>query len=169
MEIDWKLPLIVDASALIDYCESDLSILSRFAQEVLPVYIGKAAFDKVEQLSEALAHQHNITIFLPELELALQAAQARGSLAYDDHETLLIAKSKSWCCLTNDKALRRECLRESVQVRWGLEPMKMLVARKLITVPHAIRVALKMSNVNPFITQKIVSDFEEQIRMIRRT
>ncbi len=169
METDWKLSLIVDASALIDYCESDLSVLSRFSQTVQPVYVGKAALEKVDQLSESQAHRSHINVVLPNIELALEAAEKRGPLAYDDHETLLLAKSHGWCCLTNDKALRRECRKERVQVQWGLEPMKTLVAQNELTVGRAILIAQKISEVNPFITQKIVDVFEQQIRMIRRS
>lgn len=152
MGIDWKLPLIVDASALIDYRESDLSILSRFSQEIQPVYVGKAALAKVRQLSEVDARRNHITIVVPDLELALKAAEIRGPLAYDDHETLLLAKVNDWCCLTNDRALRRECQKERVEVQWGLEPMKILVAQGDLTVARAILIAQEMSKVNPFIT-----------------
>lgn len=169
MGIDWKLPLILDASALIDYCKSDLSILSRFSREVQPVYVGKAALRKVRQLSEADARRNHITIVVPDLELALKAAETRGRLAYDDHETLLLAKVNDWCCLTNDKALRRECQKESVQVQWGLEPMRILVSRSLITAPQAILVARKISEVNPYVTEKIVAEFEQQIVRIRES
>lgn len=168
METDWKLSLIVDASALIDYCESDLSILSRFSKTVQPVYVGKAALDKVEQLSESQARRSHINLVLPDIELALEAAQKRGPLAYDDHETLLLAKKHGWCCLTNDRALRRECRKERVQVQWGLEPMKTLVARSAITATNAILIARKISEVNPFITDIIVAEFEQQIGRINR-
>ncbi|MEW6051730.1 MAG: hypothetical protein AB1644_11825 [Candidatus Zixiibacteriota bacterium] len=169
METDWKLSLIVDSSALIDYCESDLSILSLFSQTVQPVYVGKAALDNVKQLSETQARRIHIQIVIPDIALALEAAEKRGPLAYDDHETLLLAKSHGWCCLTNDKALRRECQNEGVQVRWGLEPMKILVAQSELTVARAILVAQEISKVNPFITQKIVDEFSQQIRKIKRS
>lgn len=168
METDWKLSLIVDASALIDYCDSDLSILSRFSQTVQPVYVGKAALDKVQQLTESQARRSHINVVLPDIELALEAAKKRGPLAYDDHETLLLAKSHSWCCLTNDKVLRRECRKERVQVQWGLEPMKILVARGAITASNAILIARTISEINPFITDRIIAEFEQQIWRIRR-
>ena len=169
METGWKLPLIIDASALIDYCESDLSILSLFSRTVQPVYVGKAALDKVEQLSESKARRNRIQVIMPDIDLALEAAKERGPLAYDDRETLLLARTHGWCCLTNDKALRRECQKERVQVQWGLEPMKILVSRSVITVTRALSVARKISLSNPaFVTATIVDQFEHEINRLKR-
>ena len=170
MPVSWKQHVIVDANVLIDYCESDLSVLCLFSEKIQSVHIGKSTLNKVKQITEAEAEQNRLLIEIPSIELALEAAAKRGSLAYDDRETLLLAKENAWCCLTNDKPLRQECLDEKVRVLWGLEPMKILIFEGLMTTSQALQVARKISATNPaFITEKILARFEGQIKKIKRS
>lgn len=169
MPSEHDLPFIVDANVLIDYCESDLRMLSLLSDNVGRVHIARSTFEKVEQLAEAVAAKHRLVIVTPDLDTAFRASQERGALANDDRETLWLAKLNDWICITNDTALRRECRKEEVSCLWGLEPMKTLVGLHLISRSEAIVVARKIQVSNPgYITEGIVSMFVEQIGAIPR-
>jgi len=159
---------IVDANVLIDYCDSDLQMLSLFSQKIGFVYIARSTFDKVDQLNATTAKKHHLLIQVPDLETIIAAATHRGSLAPDDNETLLLAKRNGWVCITNDKPLRRECESEGVTCLWGLEPMRMLVESEAISPSKAVSVAKTIQAANPgFISDDIVVRFEKQVKKIQ--
>lgn len=152
---------------LIDYCHSKLEILSLLSKEIARVHVARATFNKVKDLSESKAKRFHLFIETPELEIANTAVQNRGVLAYDDWETLLLARSYNWTCITNDKRLRQECKKVGVHCLWGLEPMKALVERRIIPGSVAKNVASLINNHNPYyIDKKILKRFEQQIREI---
>jgi predicted nucleic acid-binding protein len=158
---------IVDANVLIDYADSDLQILSSLSQHIGRVHVARSTFEKVRQLTEAAVKEHNLLIQTPDFATVAAASQVRGSLAYDDRETLLLASKHGWACVTNDKPLRVACEAESIVCLWGLEPMKLLVERRLISGTKALAVARKIQETNPkFITGTIVGRFEQQIKEI---
>ena len=158
-------PFIVDADVLIDYCKTDLSVLEDLSRYVVSVYIGRPTLDKVRQLSEAEAKRRQLVIVTPDLDTAIQAAGRRGNLAFDDHVTLLLSRLNSWCCITNDGLLRRECKNEGVAVLWGLEPMRILVGERCLKSQKAIAIAKLIQKANPgYITPEIVLRFEQQIK-----
>ena len=163
-------PYIIDANVLIDYCDTDLRILSLLSRHINPVHIARSTFRKVEGLSRSLATSHSLVIHTPDLATVIEATKKRGPLAPDDRETLLLAKKHEWICITNDKPLRRECLLEEVPVLWGLEPMKLLVSRRLLKPTEAIRVARKIADINPgYITADITARFESQIAEVENS
>jgi rRNA-processing protein FCF1 len=157
---------IVDANALIDYCDSDLRVLSQFSQHIGTVHIARSTFEKVKQLTESAAKKHSLIIKTPDYDTVMEASANRGSLAYDDRETLLLARRYGWICITNDVALRNECGAEGITCLWGLEPMKALVERKILSGTKVIAVAKKIQAANQYITEAIVSLFEQQIKEI---
>ena len=158
---------VIDANVLIDYCDSELQMLSSFSRHIGTIYIARSTFEKVRQLTVAAAKRHNLSIATPDAQTIIAASAKRGSLAYDDHETLLLAKLHGWICITNDKPLRRECDTEGVVCLWGLEPMKALVEQGIATVSKVLTVAKKIQSVNPgFITDAIINRFEEQVKEI---
>jgi len=116
----------------------------------------------------SVAKRYNLKIETPDLEIASAASRPRGALAYDDRETLLLARLYGWTCITNDKPLRRECEVEGVPCLWGLEPMKALVEHNLITVSTALTIAKKIRGANPmFITEAIIQRFDTEISEIQ--
>lgn len=162
-------PFILDANVLIDYCNSDLSVLETLSRRIGQVYIGKPTVDEVDQLTLREARKRGFTAVVPKLEIGLHAARKRGGLSFSDRVTLLLARENSWCCITSEKELRRECVKEGVSVLWGLEPMKILVANGAITPAKAVKTARLIQASNPaFITAEIISKFEKQIAQIAK-
>lgn len=160
---------IVDADVLIDYCNSDLSVLEALSRRIGRVHIGTPTFDEVTQLTLGEVRDRGFVVVIQDLKIAGEAASRRGGLSFSDHVTLLLAKENSWCCITNEKELRRECEEEGVSVLRGLEPMKILVANRVITAAKAVRTARLIQDSNPaFITADIIGTFERQIGQIAR-
>jgi len=160
-------PFIVDAHALIDYCESDLSVLGTLSRKVQPVHIGRATFDKVRQLSESEATAYRLLIVTPDIETVIAASRRRRSLAYDDHETLLLAQKHGWSCITSDRVLRRECELEGVPTLWGLDPLKLLVEIRSLRPSRALAIARQIQAVNArYITAAIIERFQAEIGRI---
>jgi len=163
-----KSSYIVDANVLIDYCDSDLQMLSLLSEKLGPVHIARSTFDKVQQLTKTVAKKNHLLIKTPDSETIIAASTVRGSLAYDDRETLLLAKSHGWICITNDKPLRRECKTERVACLWGLEPMRILVEQRIVLASHALTVAKKIQLAHPgSIYDDIVNRFEKQVKEIQ--
>lgn len=168
MSHDPEKSFIIDANALIDYCDSDLQVLAEFSLHIGTVYIARSTFEKVKQLPDSVAKKHHLVVKTADLATVIEASAVRGSLAYDDRETLLLAKRHEWLCITNDVQLRRKCRAERIACLWGLEPMKLLVERSVITGAKAIDVAVLIQKSNPkYITNAIVGQFVQEIDKIQ--
>lgn len=156
---------IIDADVLIDYRDSDCTVISLFSSQVGRLHIGRATFQKVKNFSEATANQLGLDIETPDEKLADKAQKRRGKLSYDDHEILLLAAQNSWVCITNDNALGAQCSTEEVERIRGLEPMKLLVKTGDLSLTKALKIAKMIQRNNPgFITEAILHQFEEQLR-----
>jgi len=160
-------PIIVDASVLIDYRDTDIGILSLFSKHIRPCYVNRSTLRKVKGITETRAIRCGLKVIVPTMELAFLAAQQKGPLSPDDWETVLLAEDRNLICLTNDKGMRAECERHTVGVLWGLEPLKILAAARIIDTVQALQVAHAIHMINPkSVNLKIVSRFQDQISVI---
>lgn len=167
MSVKQPKEFIIDADVLIDYHESDIDVLKLFSTQISQIHIGRDTLQKVSGVSNSEARRLKILVETPTLKLATKASQSRGKLSYDDHVTLLLAYQNNWICITNDNALRSECIKEGVELLWGLEPIKLLVKHRIISLNKSLKIAKTIQISNPdFITDSILSRFEQQIREI---
>jgi rRNA-processing protein FCF1 len=158
-------PLIADANVLIDYMVSDRFILGLLARHVGPLYVAVPVLDKVDQLSAGECERLGMTLVDPTTEELVEAGEGRPGLAFDDTVCMILARDNHWRCVTNDRALRRACSAEGVDVLWGLEAMLLLVHAGALGAEDACVVASKIRLTNPaFITEKIVSEFRARAR-----
>lgn len=158
-----RSPLIADANILIDYLEADSSILALLARHTGPVYVATAVLERVEQLTPGDCVRLGLIVAEPTLEQLLEAGDGRPGLAFDDIICLAMARDNGWCCVTNDRALRKACGAASVEVRWGLEVMLGLVEKSALSVEDACATAKQVRASNPrFISQAVVMAFEER-------
>ncbi len=159
--------LIMDANVLIDYANSDISILSLVSKHVGQVYIPSVILDEVSELSEEDCIELGFVIIDEEVELLLAAAEIRGALSFEDHVCLLLATEKECTCVSNDKPLRRACGEENISVMWGLRLMIELVDSGHLGKSVAVDVAEEIQKQNPrHITQIIVDEFKRIIDLI---
>lgn len=145
---------ICDANILIDFSKSDITVISKIAEYYEQVCVPDIILQEVGIISEEKAKSLGITIVESPLEL-----EDIPSLSFQDRTCLYYVKKEGWTCLTNDKALRKNCEAVGATVVWGLEMLLKLVKAKLITQVHAEKIARKINLVNPEINNKILQEF----------
>lgn len=157
--------LVLDACVLIDYAQADASVLGSVIEHVAPMAVVRPVFDEVEDLTEAEATELGLQIIDVEYELAAEAAKSAGTLSFEDRLCVLLAKRERWICVTNDKALRRVCETEGVELRWGLEMMIEAVRADAMSIVEAERIAWTIHELNPrYVTRNLVDRFSRKLR-----
>jgi len=152
--------LLMDANVLIDYVRTDRSVLGLVYEHVGSVHVLSTVLDEVDGLDEDGCEALGIEVVEPELAQVREAAARRGRLSVADHLCLLVARERTYACVTNDRALRRACADEGVAVVWGLELMLVLVRGGVLDAAEAVRVARAVHELNPrHITAAVVEEF----------
>jgi len=155
---------VVDANVLIDYSNTDLSILTLVAAHVSEVFVPSPLLSEVDGLDEAGCASANIQVVTPTLAQANEAANRRPRvLSFQDHLCLVVARDNSGACVTNDRRLRSECATLDIETIWGLELLLQLVGEEALTPDQAIEMAKAIQKTNPFITDKIVVDLGKKV------
>ena len=141
--------LLSDANVLIDYRDSDLSILALVVQHLAPVHVVREVVDEVDDLSLARCRELGLTVFEVEPEVLLQLATLSRRLSRNDRLSLQVCRENDWICLTNDRLLRRICGEYSVRAKWGLELMLDLVSAGGLSASRALETARCIHANNP--------------------
>lgn len=161
--------LIIDANVLIDYALSDGTVLALAARHLGTLFVPRVVLEEVEQLSEADCDALGLTLVDESFELLASAATKQGSLSFEDHVCLLLAKQEQWTCVTNDKRLQVECRREGVDVIRGLRLMIELVRAGGLQSEMAMEIAQLIHELNPrHITEEIIVSLQEKLAHIER-
>lgn len=164
---DPRAPLVVDANVLIDYANTDVSILTLVAGHLAKVHVPMPVLEKVDQLDATECARVGLVVVLPAIEQILEAGACRGGLAFDDRVCLILARDHRWTCMTNDRALRRACREAGIPAVWGLAPMLDLVRGGALDAVAAAEVARRIHHSNPrFVTTEIVDTFERKLRSL---
>ena len=104
---------IVDANVLIDYLEIDASVLAMISAHLGPIRIPRRVFEEVkkQRLKDTDCEALGLTIVTEETSDLTAAAAAvavkRGSLSFQDHLVLILARNQGWVAITNDGSLRK--------------------------------------------------------------
>ncbi|MCR4900911.1 MAG: hypothetical protein K5907_08860 [Treponema sp.] len=150
---------ICDANILIDYSKSDISIIKKISEYYEQVCVPDIILQEVGVISDEEAKDLGITIVETPLEL-----EEVPSLSFQDRTCLYYVKHNKWECLTNDVALRKHCEASGGTVVWGLQMLLKLVESDLITVSYAEKIARKIHQVNPEITDIILQNFLDKLQ-----
>lgn len=149
----------MDACVLIDVCQSDRSIITLVSQHLGEVHVATTVLAEVAQLDESEAVSLGIKLVEPSLEMAAEAAAARGVLSFNDRLCLLLAKQNRWTCVSNDRALRCECTSVGVPLMWGLEMVAVLVERGALPSASAREIGLAVFRSNRFLGRSVLQRF----------
>ncbi len=85
------MPVIADANVLIDYADSDITILSLYSTEIETVVIPESILDEVEQLSLDECEHFGFTVINEELEILTLASNSdHGPLSFQDKVCLYL-------------------------------------------------------------------------------
>ena len=152
--------LLTDADVLIDYRESDLTILALVARHLGRLAVLPPVLDEVRGVTAKECGRLGIEIVEVETERMLLATEVESSVSFNDRLCLVVCREEGWTCLTNDRALQRLCKRHGVETRFGLGLMVDLVKAGALTRRRAVAVARRIRVSNPLhITDRVLDRF----------
>lgn len=159
-----QAPCVADADVLIDYADTDPTVLTLFSKRHGRIHVLEPVLEEeVDSLDAANCERLGITIVQPSTELLLEAGTRGGTLSIHDWASLLVAREMEARCITNDKALRRECENAGISCLWGLEIMTELVRGGDLATADAIQVAQSIHEINPrHISRELVDRFQRR-------
>jgi rRNA-processing protein FCF1 len=161
--------LLMDANVLIDYQESDFSVLGLVNKYIGKVHVLTTIIEEVDGLDTVDCERLGLKVIEPTLNQLTRAATKRGQLSFRDHLCLIVASDLDFVCVTNDKPLRRACTEEGVSVLWGLEIMTALVRANAMCASDAIQIAESIHLSNPLhIPRKLVNRFGRSVTDVER-
>lgn len=156
--------LLSDADVLIDYRDSDLSILALVVQHLAPVHVVRDVVDEVDDLSLARCEELGLTVIEVEPQVLLQLSALPRRLSRYDRLSLHVCQENDWICVTNDRLLRRTCNEHNVRTRWGLQLMLDLVSAGGLSASRALKTARRIHANNPHhISKKILKRFSSRL------
>ena len=152
--------LLADADVLIDYRESDLTVLDLVVRHVGRVAVVPSVLEEVRGVTVAQCARLGIEVIEVTTDRMLQAAEVESSVSFNDRLCLVVCREEGWTCVTNDGALRRLCKRHGVETRFGLGLMVDLVAAGVLARRRAVSVARRMQIANPLhINDRVLTRF----------
>src|SRR6185295_15465545 len=133
--------LLADADVLIDYRDSDLTILRLVSEHIGRVRVLRPILAEAVGITERRCAQLSIDIIDLETELMLKANSMAISISVNDRLCVIACAHHGWTCVTNDGPLQKVCKAHGVPVRRGLGLMIDLVHSSALTEARALRVA----------------------------
>ena len=159
--------LLLDADVLIDYRDSDLTILALIVQHLTPVHVVREVVDEVDALSLGRCRELGLTAIEVEPQVLLQLATLPRRLSRYDRLSLQVCRENDWICATNDRLLRRLCDEHRVRTKWGLELMLDLVSAEALSPSRALETARRIHANNPHhISEKILDRFSSRLDLL---
>ena len=157
--------LLADADVLIDYRDSDLTVLKLVSQHIGPVRVLRQVLDEAPGITDRQCARLGIEIVQLETTLMLTANDLPRSLSVADRLCVVACQHHNWTLVTNDRALRRVCKDNGIRLRWGLGLMIDLVDARAMSGARAIRVAVAIQRANPtHITNDLINRFRGRLR-----
>lgn len=162
--------LLLDACVLIDFFKSDKFVLESIVRYISPIKIISPIIDEINDIdSEDDLLELGIKIIEPEFEDGIISHSLPNTLSFVDKLCLLTAKRNHFICVTNDKLLRKNCIKNHVNTLWGLELLIKLYKSKGILKREVKNIARKIRDINPLhISSKILTRFYESIDEIKK-
>lgn len=156
--------LLSDANVLIDYRDSDITILSLVVEHIAPLYVVRDVLDQVADLSLARCRELGLTVIDVDPEVLLKLKALPRLLDRRDRLSFYVSRENDWICVTNDRPLRRVCNEHNVRVQWGLELMLDLGRASVLPASRALAIARRIRANNPHhITEEILTRFVARI------
>lgn len=150
--------ILIDADVTIDFLSFDDWLFRLVADGIGPVYASSLLTEEVRAIDAEMCGSFGIILCEPDTALVDRAVVRRGPLSPYDWIYLAIACEHGWTCVTNDQALRWECLRAGLPVVWGVELLCILVERHCMTTAELTDAVLRIRKTNPRITDTVVEN-----------
>lgn len=157
---------IADASVLIDYLETDRSILSLAGSRLGTIHVPDLLLEhELPDLDADECGRLGIVIEAVSLDLLQRAADhRRAGLSVQDRVCLLMAKEHKATCLTSDARLYDACAEEGVDAWRTLRVLIELHKAGALDAGKAFDIAREIQRVNPgYITAAILAELKRQL------
>lgn len=155
---------ILDACVLLDFVKTERDVLALVGLHLGELHVPVPLLSEIRDATETELRKLGISILEPDFEELGQAASRRGSLSFNDHLCLLMAKARNHTCITNDMALLRACLTEKVPAIRGLRLLLNLVKVGGLSKRRALKVGRMIHESNPLhIPLKVIEEFEQKL------
>jgi predicted nucleic acid-binding protein len=149
--------LILDANVLIDLLQCDKMILPLISEYVGQVAVATTILEEVQEFTTDDCIELGILLVEPSLEQVMTAVENPGPLSFYDWLCFLLAEEGRWICVTNDKALRKQCASSNLTVMWEVEMLCLLVEAGGLPKEQCKEIIQSIKKNNPFfITDSIV-------------
>ena len=156
--------LVIDANVLVDYQAADLAILALVNRHVGTVHILTTMLAEVEGLDESDCERLGFRVVEPSFVQVVEAASQTGRLSFQDFTCLVVCRDHGWTCVSNDRALRRACEADGIDVIWGLELMLELVRHGHLLANDASEAAERIHLANPvYVNSAILTAFRAKL------
>lgn len=164
-----RLPgLLFDADVLIDYSTVAEDILSLVAEHLGPAAALTTTVAEVRRLGPADCARWGIGVVEATRQQHSAAAVLASGMARNDDLCLAVCRDLGWTLATNDRDLRRRCVREGVRTRWGLELMLDLVSLGVLTRVRAEAISAKLHEASPgHFPRSLVDEFGTELDRLR--
>lgn len=159
-----KPALLADANVLIDYRNSDLTILALVNDRLGPLAVVESVFQEVRRVSATDLEQLGVEIIETSEAQRDRAAEIDFAVSFNDRLAFVVCLDEGRICVTNDKDLQRLCEIHGVRTRFGLRLLLDLVAVGAIDHARAASVVRKIQATNSrFINERVVGRFLEEL------
>lgn len=154
-----KTILILDANVVIDLLQCN-----KFIFPLITKYIGQVVFattilEEKKGLTADDCRELDFMLIEPSLDQVIEAAEKTRPLSFYDWLCFLLADKGDWVCVSNDRALRRQCISCNVAVMWEIEMLCLLVEAGGLVREQCKNIILSIKEKNPFfMTDSIVKN-----------
>ena len=156
---------LFDANLLIDFSRVDKSIIGKICA-IFMVYVPDIILSEVDQLSQLEAEKLGIRVIKTPIEILVDAAESLSGCSYQDTVCFLMAKKFGWGCATNDKKLRKECIKAGIEVIRGFKILIILAKKNIISVKKAESIAKNIFEINNEISQGVLMNFLGELKKL---
>ena len=157
---------LIDADVLIDFQNSNFSVLQAVNQFIGNIYSLREIREEVIGLTFEDCHQVGLNIIKPKEHVKVQAKITRGKLSENDRLNLYTAIDSDFVLVTNDSDLLRACKENKVKALRGLRLLIILFKKSNIPVQDIIQIAEEIHKSNPIhISKEIFDSFCDEVKL----
>lgn len=149
MEGKEKSILILDVNMLFDLFKCNKNLLPLISSGVGQIHLASSVLDQIKFIRESDCYSLGIHLIEPNAKQLFGAMTRRGTLSFQDHLCLLLAKENGWTCVTNSNSLRRECEFENIPFIWRNDIIQHLALSGAITAVIAKKMLIQLAQFNP--------------------
>ena len=154
---------VIDACVAINYLESDPEALSLFSKHIGRLYMVDLVKGEIKGQTDENLGKLNIQIYESSLEDLSSAHSQKGPLSPADNLCWMTAKKENYSCITDDKALIRQCEALSINFLRSLRLLLTLKRENIIDSFRALHAAKQICDKNPYLGETVFQQFNREI------